>query len=684
MVRFGSFLDFSVVILVCILLIVIPSVNFEYFMNGTQSGKTIVFLWSVLLISLISFSYIINRWKELNFRFTFIDIILFAYLFLIVSNLITKKVPISSRLVELVGLSVLYFLLRQIRSRHYLLLLVAVSVGGAVQAIYGNLQLWGIHSSHHSLFRLTGSFFNPGPYAGYLASVFPVVVGLYIFKLNFLTKASNSFMKFLAQMLNRFTNWIKIISPNFIIKFRKKNIAEEQNVKSDLANVSLFSSVFFIIGILMVLVLPATRSRAAWLAVLVSSFFLLSTRYKFKRKFFEFFNTKLKRAGVIILGVILLSITSFGIYHLKEGSSNGRILIWKVSLNMIKDQPLLGAGFDQFKANYMNYQANFFRSNPNVPEAIVAGDSNYAFNEVIQQTTENGIFSFLLIGLILFVIFSKSKNKKYEEAESNDDEKLIYITKAGIISVLIFSLFSYPTQILPVKLSLVLYLAIIGALSPWRMQIKLPEKLTGKVTRQSLNVISGLILLFFVIGGGKYIYNYQEAFVNWEKAFKLYQFGAYSECLEDYEKAYPILKKNGDFLTNYGKALSMAERHNQAIEILESASRSFPNTVVYTALGNSYQSIGKIKKAEEAYLQAWHMIPSRFYPLYLLAKLYDETGQNEKALETAYKILKKEVKVHSTAIEEIKEEMREIINRAEIKTKISLSNISSQELVQVK
>ena len=658
----NTFLEVLLVGLISFIMIVLSSINVELFMNGTQSGKTIVFLWSVLLISLISFLYIINRWKELSFRFTLIDIILFTYLFLIISNILVKKVPISSRLVELVGLSVLYFLIRQIRSKNYILLLIAVSVGGVVQAIYGNLQLWGIYSSHHSSFKLTGSFFNPGPYAGYLASVFPVVVGLYIFKLNFLTKVSNSFMKFLVQIVNRVANWIKIISLNFIIKFRKKNTTEMQNVESNSENIPLFSSLFFIIGILMVLVLPATRSRAAWLAVLVSSFYLLSIRYQFKCKFFEFFNTKLKRAGVIILGVILLSIASFGIYYLKEGSSNGRVLIWKVSLNMIKDQPLLGAGFDQFKANYMDYQANFFRDNPDVPEAIVAGDSNYAFNEIIQQTTENGIFSFLLIGLMLFVIFSKGKNRKPEEPESNDDEKLIYIAKAGIISVLVFSLFSYPAQILPIKLNLALYLVILGAVFPKRMQIKLPEKLTGKVTRQSLNVISGLILLFLVIGGGKYIYNYQEAFVNWKKAFKLYQFGAYSECLEDYEKAYPVLRRNGDFLTNYGKALSMAERYNQAIGILGSASKSFPNTIVYTALGNSYQSVGKTKKAEQAYLQAWHMIPSRFYPLYLLAKLYDETGQNDKALEMASMILKKEVKVHSTAIDEIKEEMREIVD----------------------
>lgn len=52
------------------------------------------------------------------------------------------------------------------------------------------------------------------------------------------------------------------------------------------------------------------------------------------------------------------------------------------------------------------------------------------------------------------------------------------------------------------------------------------------------------------------------------------------------------------------------------------------------------------------------MAPARFYPLYLLAKLYDETGQIEKAVAMA-----KEVKIESTAIKEIQEEMRKIIEK---------------------
>ena len=149
----------------------------------------------------------------------------------------------------------------------------------------------------------------------------------------------------------------------------------------------------------------------------------------------------------------------------------------------------------------------------------------------------------------------------------------------------------------------------------------------------------------------------------WRNAYILYQVAAYDACLNDYRKAYSLLRKDGDFLVNYGKALSMAGKHEKAIEILNEAQDYLSNTIVYTALGDSYKALGQYKKAEQAYLHAWYMIPSRFYPKYLLAKLYNETGQQAEAVAIAKELLNKEVKIESTAIEEIKEEMREIISQ---------------------
>lgn len=45
---------------------------------------------------------------------------------------------------------------------------------GSIEAIWGLGQLYGVVLSHHSQYLLTGSFYNPGPYSGFLAMIFPI------------------------------------------------------------------------------------------------------------------------------------------------------------------------------------------------------------------------------------------------------------------------------------------------------------------------------------------------------------------------------------------------------------------------------------------------------------------------------------------------------------------------------
>jgi len=81
-------------------------------------------------------------------------------------------------------------------------------------------------------------------------------------------------------------------------------------------------------------------------------------------------------------------------------------------------------------------------------------------------------------------------------------------------------------------------------------------------------------------------------------------------------------------------------------------------------MGNNYKALGKYEEAERAYFDAWKMAPSRFYPLYLLYKLYDQTNQNEKAVDIARIIMNKEIKIGSTAIKEIQSEMNMMIEKS--------------------
>lgn len=84
-------------------------------------------------------------------------------------------------------------------------------------------------------------------------------------------------------------------------------------------------------------------------------------------------------------------------------------------------------------------------------------------------------------------------------------------------------------------------------------------------------LIMVLVLIFsliFSVSKGNLLL---KAYRNWSTAYKIYQMGAYKSCIDDYRQAYKVLKHNGDFLLNYGKALSMAEEHKEAIRILSEA-----------------------------------------------------------------------------------------------------------------
>jgi O-antigen polymerase len=696
----------SIMVLLTMLLCAgLSSVNSDSLMNGTQSGKSIAFLWGMGIISVLAVIRFCFDPARTRIKLNIIDgLLTVLILYILLRNNFSELVH-SLLFLELMGLAILYIVISQLNFQNHLWILIALIAGGTIQAIYGNLQLWGYYPSHHGLFKMTGSFFNPGPYSGYLAAVFPIALGLYFQKLKIekldclivrmfdhfkpsnISNPSNLLSNFFQTLQTRSLKLFKLSVKPF-----KREASNPSNILNILNSESLIhiTAIATIVSIL--LVLPASRSRAAWLAVLVSSVYLLSVKYQLYDRLKAYFDTYTKKIFLLVGFVVLLTITGAGLYHLKKGSADGRILIWKVSAEMIKDKPLFGHGYDGFKSHYMDYQAAYFKSNPDSEDALVAGDNMYAFNEFLQQATEGGLIGLILILLVVFTVFSNPSNI-FQSFQTRSDQTihpsadgsnpsnakpqtfhpsadgsnakpqtlLLHISRAVILSILVFSLFSYPLQILPIKICLVVVLAIAaGALSrKVKANLHLP-KLNKPILFAFKSIFSVGCLLAFWLTIGQ-IQQIQTAYTNWKNAFDLYNIGVYDDCLSDYKKAYPILKTNGDFLTNDGKALTMAEKHTEAIVVLQQAAKYYPNTVVYTALGDSYKNLKQTELAEKVYLHAWYMNPSRFYPKYLLAKLYDETGQKEKAIEVANELLGKDIKIGSTAIKEIQEEMKKIL-----------------------
>lgn len=597
---------------IMILVLIIPNISLHIYPQPTIIGKTLFFIYTCLFISLPSLLSI--RAKNIKFNISKIDISLFLLsIYLLINRYyIPSNYGFSIRFIEFSALICLYIILRNFGRHTFYGILLAIIISGILQASYGNLQLLGFYPSNHARFNITGSFFNPGPYAGFLASVYPIALGMYLFreKLIELSKA-NTFYS------------------NKLLKFTSEYIP--------------------LLGIITImLVIPATQSRSAWLSILISSMLLLELRYRILSKFINQANT-LKRSIITFMLLLVLGIGLFSIYQFKKGSSDGRLFIWKVSSKIIKDHPIFGIGFDRFKTHYMNYQANYFSSYGPTKETLVADNSYYAFNELIQFTVENGIIGILFLILVGYQIIKLQTAYK----------SLKIVSLLGILSICVFALFSYPMEILPIKLILTILLASLASYDSKKLIFQ-----KSKPTK-ALKPVIVIAVVFILSLNWKYFNGLNHSLKSWKQALEHYQYGDYETSIATYKRAYPYLKNNGDFLMNYGKALAMNSSNIEAIEVLNQAQKHLNTTIIETALGDVYKNTKQYDKAETAYKRAANMIPSRFYPLYLLAKLYETKGDTKNAVAMAKTILKKDVKVSSTAIKEIQQEMQELIQKDE-------------------
>ncbi|MBN1186831.1 MAG: O-antigen ligase family protein [Bacteroidales bacterium] len=663
---------------IAVLIICLPFSNSTMLINGIQTAKSFNFFYSVLGLMMLGSIAVLFHKRKLQLRITSIDMLLLLLVVWITINkyLIHDIYCLSLNYYELLGLSVLYVIIRSINKRYVLLFLISICISGAAQAIYGNLQLWGYFPSHHGLFKMTGSFFNPGPYAGYLCAVLPVAVGIYWCFESFRFQISGS--KFQVSSLTTLRS--------VDLRFRLAQLGTCNLQPLIIKYVALFT----IITIL--LVLPAARSRAAWLGAIAGVAYLIWHKFDIIARL-KHSNTQtfklIKRTRTIsnkfILTILAVFILAGGIslYLYKKDSANGRLLIWKVTTNIIKDYPLFGVGQGMFVAHYMNYQSEYFKAHPGSKYEQVADNNSYVFNEFLKVFVENGVFALLVMLVLIGVLFFKREHEKglnvqvfeclnvsetlNSEATNNQTNKWRSpqtIFKASILATIVFSCFGYPSEILPTKIILIVLLASATSLrsNSEVSNIQTVQPSNNKNFKQ-LSFIR-LTTLFFIALAMVCIprlTKLKTAYVTWNDANNLYAYSLYKLCLEDYKKAYPMLKNNGNFLLYYGKALSIAEKHYKAIIILEQSENYLQNIITYTALGDSYQKLGENHRTEKAYAKAHYMSPERFYAQYLLVKYYERVGEMKKAAELAQKLIDKTVKVKSIAVDEMKEELQDFI-----------------------
>lgn len=457
---------------------------------------------------------------------------------------------------------------------------------GAWEAIVGLRQLYGFAYSNHSLFSLTGTFFNPGPYSGYLALVFPICLSEY---------------------------------------FRLKRIAH----LSILAKIGYYG----VIGVLLLIicVLPAGMSRSAWLAAGISGLFVAWQQNGWREKLTVYRkNYRQKFILWVTLSSICLVIVMAAVFYLKKDSANGRLFMWKIGINAVSEHPFTGHGIDRFPVAYGEAQEAYFaKGNYAEWEEHVAGSPEYAFNEYLQVAIEWGVPALLLCLAIVGICFwCGLRNHRIGIC-------------GGILSLAIFSFSSYPLQ-LPVFI--VTFLVLLFA------------SIAGK---------SRLRLLFFsvVIGGcGIYLQtnNEYEVCKKWTQVRMLYNVGVYESAKKEYAALYPALNDRAEFMFEYGRCLNKLGEYEASNQALHETSLLTCDPMVFNVMGKNYQMMGQYEEAEQCFLRSINRLPGRIYPYYLLAKLCVEPGfsRPEQFEHAAQMVMTKEPKVQSTAIREMREEIK--------------------------
>lgn len=364
------------------------------------------------------------------------------------------------------------------------------------------------------------------------------------------------------------------------------------------------------------LLLPVTWSRAALVAVGTIALWLYRQKYW-------------KYRWTVWIGVVVFAV---GFYLAKQGSADGRILTWTASLTAWWHKPWLGVGMGGFRVACADGVAELYREHPTSWLFTSGGVTDFAFNDFLKVLVEQG-----LVGALLCVATAVLVMKKLYNAS----RPLFY----GLLSLFIFSMFSYPFELLPYQIILVLLSAFAAS------HVDEDEETIHRKLERVMLLLVLVPIAFFV---AKEMQRRYET----DKEVKMFSGMHHEAFINDYYELKPLEMDNASFLFDFGKTLREAKRYNDSNAVFRQGTQVCSDPMFWVLIGNNYRDMQCYQEAEEAYKKAFAIMPNRLYPLYQLMGLYEETGNVEALRRTAREIMALQPKIKSPATEAMADSAR--------------------------
>ncbi|WP_462429194.1 O-antigen ligase family protein [Butyricimonas virosa] len=379
-------------------------------------------------------------------------------------------------------------------------------------------------------------------------------------------------------------------------------------------------------GVTLVALVP-TMSRAGWIGALVGVMLL------YRREIVAWGNTR--RRWVIGGGIVGMIVVLTLFYLLKKDSANGRLFIWQNTVSAYWKTPLFGVGIDGFERAFAEAQHDYFEKEKVLEQdnrhVEMAGVVESAFNEPLALFLLLGAVGGVLTAMVLFF-------------------KLQRLTAYSCVAValLVASFFSYTFYIPSIA---IVFLFAVAQLPDRRVR-------GGRYVNVLMFGIMGIVVLFFDFRE----FGRREAYRKWKNNAVYYTWEDYQSVVEEYGKLYPVLKNDFKFLFEYGHSLHKVGRYEESNIMLKRGIRHSADPMFWNIAGNNYLALKQYDQGMTAYLRAYYTCPNRVYPLYLLTKLEAERGDTTMMNYYGRILLGKRPKVPSLAVDEMKFEIRKMLD----------------------
>lgn len=459
---------------------------------------------------------------------------------------------------------------------------IGFSIVCLILSVYGFVQYTGLIPSGHIAFPITGTYENPAGFAAVQAALFPFAISL---------------------------------------SFEKESKY----------GIRWFSAITSVVCVVMVVL---SGSRAGFLAICASLSVVIALRTNLL--------SVLKRNYWLWLPLIVfVVISSVLLYHIKITSANGRLFVWSICWDMIKECPLLGYGIGGFEKHYMDAQAAYFSLHPDSSYGLLADNIKHPFNEYIKLIINYGIVG-LSVSFFLFTAIIKRILKSEENVK---------VIRFGVISsIFVMCQFSYPFHY-----AVIWYIAAI-TIVPVFFKETTDDKGWGTPKKMQIFLSVFLIFLFAVLLRMMYLE------LKWSEMSRRSLAGQTERMLPHYDRMKPQMRHNPLFLYNYAAEMNYVGRYEESLVLAEECLTMMNDYDVQMLLADNHFNLWNYDEALKRYETAHYMCPNRFAPMYKKFSTYKKMKDHDNMVEIGNAILDKKIKIPSREVDMMINDVRNELN----------------------